>query len=134
MPELYVSDHKKSLTFYVDLLGFTLEYDRIDPPFAFLSYGEAQLMIQQQEKDDRHTGALEHPYGRGINFQIRTSDINTVVEKLTRSNYPIRRGIKESKRKAGEIFVIEREIHVLDPDGYCLRFSEEIRQQPYLKG
>jgi catechol 2,3-dioxygenase-like lactoylglutathione lyase family enzyme len=128
MPELYVSDYKKSLAFYVDLLGFKLEYNRTDPSFAFLSYGEAQLMIQQQEKNDWHAGSLEHPYGRGINFQIRTPDINAVVEKLNANDYPIQRGIKESKRKAGEILVIEKEIHVLDPDGYFLRFSEEVEQ------
>ncbi|HEY5220535.1 MAG TPA: VOC family protein [Candidatus Paceibacterota bacterium] len=128
MPELYVSDYKKSLAFYVDLLGFKLEYDRTDPLFAFLSYGEAQLMIQQQEKNDWHTGPLENPYGRGVNFQIRTPDINAVVEKLNANNYPIRRGVKESRRKTGETFIVEKEIHVLDPDGYFLRFSEEIAQ------
>ena len=129
MPELYVSDYKKSLAFYVDLLGFKLEYNRTDPLFAFLSYGEAQLMIQQQEKDDWHTGPLEHPYGRGINLQIRTPDINAIVEKLNANNYPIQRGVKESKRKAGDMVITEREIHVLDPDGYFLRFSEEIEQK-----
>jgi catechol 2,3-dioxygenase-like lactoylglutathione lyase family enzyme len=133
MPELYVSDYQKSLAFYVNLLGFKLEYDRTDPSFAFLSYGEVQLMIQQQEKNDWHTGPLEHPYGRGINFQIRTPDINAIVEKLSANNYPVQRGVKESKRKAGGMFVIEREIHVLDPDGYFLRFSEEMGQQPYMK-
>ena len=128
MPELYVSDYQKSLAFYVDIVGFKLEYERVDPLFAFLSYGEAQLMIQQQEKTDQDTGPLEHPYGRGVNFQIRTPDINTLVEKLSANNYPTKRGVKESKRKAGEVFVIEREIHVLDPDGYFLRFSQEIKQ------
>ena len=70
IPEIYVSDFQRSLEFYVDILGFKVEYTRQAPRFAFLSYQGSQLMLQQCEPTDTHTAALEHPYGRGINFQI----------------------------------------------------------------
>lgn len=34
-PELYVTDFKKSLQFYTEILGFTIEYQRENPLFAF---------------------------------------------------------------------------------------------------
>lgn len=131
IPEFYVSDFKKSLHFYVDILGFKVEYDRKDPLFAFLSYGEAQLMIQENDENPEwHTGKLEKPYGRGINFEIRTQEIAKIIERLTENGYPVRRTAQESWRKAGEMMVGQKEIHVLDPDGYFLRFSQHLGSKP----
>jgi catechol 2,3-dioxygenase-like lactoylglutathione lyase family enzyme len=130
VPELYVSNFQKSLEFYVDTLGFKVEYDRQDPLFALLSYGKAQLMIQQQAETDNHTGSLEHPYGRGINFQIETQDINDLVARLERDNYRLRREVKDYWRKVGNELIGDREIQVLDPDGYFLRFSQYIGTKP----
>lgn len=131
VPELYVADYEKSYHFYVDVLGFTFWYGRENPRFSVLTYGDAQIMIQQEEPSDWHTGALEYPYGRGINFQIRTKDIEGLVARLEEHNYPIRRGIKESWRHViGDVLIGEKEIHVLDPDGYFLRFSQKIGQKP----
>ncbi|MDO8497587.1 MAG: VOC family protein [bacterium] len=71
IPELYVSDFKKSLHFYTHILGFKLEYERKNPLFAFLSYQGSQLMIQQEDEDEEwHNGKPEYPFGRGLNFQL----------------------------------------------------------------
>ena len=127
IPELYVRDYARSLHFYTDALGFTLEYDRQAPLFGFLSYHGSQLMIQQKEPTDNHTGPLDYPYGRGINFQIDTPDIATIIESLQRRGYPLRRGLQEHWRAiGGNLLSGSREIHVLDPDGYFLRFSEDL--------
>jgi len=127
IPEFYIRDYATSLHFYTKLLGFTLEYGRQDPLFGFLSYHGSQLMIQQQEPTDNHTGALGHPYGRGINVQIDTPDIMAIVASLQQHDYPLRRGLREHWRAiSGDLLSGSREIHVLDPDGYFLRFSQEI--------
>ncbi len=87
-------------------------------------------MIQQKEAGDVHTGALEHPYGRGVNFQIKTDELEKIVERIKAAGHPLKRGIEESWRKCGTISASryrirgEKEIHVLDPDGYFLRFSQ----------
>ena len=126
VPELDVSDYERSLDFYTNVLGFDLEYDRSNPSFALLSYGMAQLMIQQQETGWSASGQLEYPYGRGINLQIAANNLRELVERLKKQQYPIRRDIEETWRKAGNQLVGEIEIHLLDPDGYFLRFSEVI--------
>ena len=68
LPELYVADFKKSLHFYVDILGFKVEYQRQNSNFAFLSYQGSQLMIQELRAREKEIEKLEHPFGRGINF------------------------------------------------------------------
>jgi len=124
VPELYVVNFQKSLDFYVHALGFTIEYRREDPQFAFLSYQENQLMIQRVDNDfDFHTGALEYPFGRGINFQIRTNEVQQIVEKLKDMNYPLKRELKDSWYQVRNNSLGYRQFLVMDPDGYLLRFS-----------
>ena len=72
---------------------------------------------------------LEYPFGRGINFQIDTKSIQTIINALNENNYPLKRGIKDSWYGAGNKSFGCREILVLDPDGYLLRFSEELGEK-----
>ena len=125
LPELYVIDFKKSLHFYTVLLGFKLEYQRTNPPFAFLSYQGSQLMIQQEDGDEVwHNGKPEYPFGRGINFQIETDNVQKIIDSLAKHNYPLKRGIKDSWYKVKDTLHGCREILVMDPSGYLLRFSQ----------
>ena len=72
VPELSIIDFKKSLDFYTRILGFSIEYQRAEEGFAFLSLGDAQIMIDQiGESRTWQTGEMKHPLGQGINFQIR---------------------------------------------------------------
>lgn len=130
LPELYSSDFKISLHFYVDILGFNIEYQRQNPSFAFLSYQGSQLMIQELRAGEKKTEKLEYPFGRGINFQIETDNIQKIIDSLNKHNYPLKRGIKDSWYRENNIFHGCREILVADPDGYLLRFSEDIGEKP----
>jgi lactoylglutathione lyase len=38
IPELSAADFEKSLSFYTDVLGFLIDYQRSEHNFAFLSY------------------------------------------------------------------------------------------------
>lgn len=126
-PELYVSNFQKSLNFYVDIIGFKLEYERTEPLFAFLSYQGSQIMIQEQvENENWHNGVPEYPYGRGVNFQVRSDNVDDLVENLQKHNYPIERLQKESWYREDNILHGCKEILVLDPDGYLLRFSQSL--------
>ena len=69
---------------------------------------------------------MEQPFGRGINFQIETNSVQVIIDSLTKSNYPLKRGIKDSWHKENNILHGCREILVTDPDGYLLRFSEDL--------
>ena len=46
IPEFVVSDIEKSRHFYCDLLGFSVEYERPEEKFLFLSLEECQLMLE----------------------------------------------------------------------------------------
>lgn len=130
IPELYVANFQKSLDFYKNILGFTLEYQRINPLFAFLSYQGSQLMIQEDDNDEEwHNRKPEYPYGRGLNFQIKTDDVQKIIDSLQDNNYLLKRGVKDSWYKENETLHGCREILVMDPSGYLLRFSQGLGQK-----
>lgn len=125
LPELYVIDFQKSLHFYTRILYFKIEYQRSDPLSAFLSYQGNQLIIQQEDKDEEwHNGKPEYPFGRGINFQIETNNVQKIIDSLSQNNYPLKRGAKDSWYKVKNTLHGHREILVMDPSGYLLRFSQ----------
>jgi len=81
-PELDCIDFDKSLRFYLDVLGFEIQYERPESKFAMLIYEGARLMLCQS-RGHWQTGALEYPLGRGINLEIHVSDVNQLHDKIT---------------------------------------------------
>ncbi len=129
MPEFYVSDFQKSINFYTKVLRFRIEYQRPseNPRFAFLSYGGCQLMLQLEDDDeDWHNGKAEYPFGRGINFQIETNEVQRLIDNLINIQHPLKRGLKDSWYQVKGTVYGCREFLVMDPDGYLLRFSQPL--------
>ena len=129
IPELKVTNLKKSLNFYIKL-GFKVEYKRPESKFAFLSFQGSQIMIQELQPDEKEEEKLGYPFGRGINFQIETNNVQIIIDSLKKNNYPLKRGIKDSLYRENNILHGCREILVSDPDGYLLRFSQTLGQKP----
>ena len=127
VPEPYVSDLPRSLAFYTEILGFVVEYERDNPPFNYLSLGERQLMLQEVRTGDFPDEHLQHPFGRGVNFQIECPDIVALHRSLTIAGIPLVRGIEEKVYRVSQGFVRANELQVMDPDGYLLRFAETIQ-------
>ncbi|MCP1161266.1 bleomycin resistance protein [Bacillus infantis] len=125
IPELSVNDIERSKWFYIEILGFQLEYERKNDKFAFLSLNGAQIMIEEIN-GYWNTALLEYPFGRGINFQIMTNDIHPIVERLIQNEIMLFREPTVSEYKTNETVIKEIEFLVQDPDGYLLRFSQEI--------
>lgn len=127
IPELSVTDIEASKNFYINILGFKLEYERKEDKFAFLSYNGSQIMI---EEINNHwsVGNLEYPFGRGINFQIECDDVYKLSQILKENNICVYKDIFESKYKANNIVYIEKELLVQDLDGYLLRFQQTIKE------
>jgi lactoylglutathione lyase len=125
IPELIVSDIEQSVHFYKDLLGFNVEYERSEEKFAFLSVGSAQLMLLQ-DNDSQHsrTGDLDAPRGRGINFSIRVNNLDDMFISLEAAGHPLRIPIREQWHRQGDVLHGEKQLWVMDPDGYLLRFVE----------
>lgn len=82
-------------------------------------------MIEQQN-GYWETGRLEYPYGRGINLSIQVDDLDGVIGSLNRHNYPIKIGPELNKYRMGDRILRHREMLLLDPDGYLLRFTQHL--------
>jgi len=91
--------------------------------FAFLSYGEAQIMLEEIN-GHWNIGELQCPFGRGINFQIATDDVSKIAYNLKQNNIALFRDIVESEYKCDDEVIVKKEILFQDPDGYLLRFSQ----------
>lgn len=123
LPELTVSDIEKTKAFYIGILGFTLEYERPEDKFIFLSLEENQLMFEQAN-GAWQTGDLEYPYGRGVNFEMTVSDIDALYRRIRTAGIPLFRDIKENRYQSAETTIVQREFLIQDPDGYLLRFTD----------
>lgn len=126
IPELSVSDINISKKFYLDILGFKLEYERKQDKFAFISYEDAQIMLEEIN-GNWNTDKLEYPLGRGINFQIDTTDIDNLIKRLKLNNIKLFRDLMISEYICDGNIYIEKEILVQDTDGYLLRFSQSVQ-------
>lgn len=83
VPELLVTDLEASLAFWCGLCGFTVAYERRDEGFAYLTRGAAHVMLEQAGVGRNWlTGALDHPRGRGVNFQIAVDDLDPILANL----------------------------------------------------
>ncbi len=133
IPELLVSDIDKSLSFYVKVVGFRIEYSRPENHFYFLSLKKCQIMLFQdvngqtkKNKEKWITSDLAYPRGRGVNFQIEINNTERILKSIEDEGYEIYLGIREKWRRVGKREIGEMEFLVQDPDGYLLRFSETI--------
>lgn len=132
VPELIVSDLKRSLAFWGGLIGFGIAYDRPEEGFAYLDLDGAQVMLEQRDPAFRQwlTGTLDSPFGRGINFQIEVASVAPVLERLKRAAWPLFMACEDAWYRAGDIEVGQRQFLVQDPDGYLLRLGEALGERP----
>ncbi len=96
VPELAVTDFAASWAFYVEAIGFKVRIRRENPDFAYLCYGQVQLMIEQVHEGGWLTAEMAYPLGRGINLQIDVPDIETLYSRLLRLSTPLFRPLREN--------------------------------------
>lgn len=129
IPELSITNLENSLKFY-QTIGFKIEYDRPENKFAFISLGEIQFMIQEITDDDKWDVApLSYPFGNGINFQLEIENVQEVYNNLKSNNYKIAFEIEENWYRQDNKLLGNKEFLVQDPDGYLLRFSEDLGEK-----
>ena len=129
IPELSVTNLALSLSFY-KTIGFKIEYERPEDKFAFISLGEIQFMLQELTGDDKwNIGELKYPFGNGINFQLEVSDVDKIYFALKKNNFNIAFGIEENWYRQNNKLLGNKEFLAQDPDGYLLRFSEDLGEK-----
>ena len=132
VPEFDCSDFEASLSFYVGVLGFTLRYDRPEAKFAYLEREGAELMLEELSPESWLTGEMTPPFGRGINFQIEVGDVAALRDAVRGASVAVYREIEDAWYRAGSAYTGNRQFVVQDPDGYLLRFFQDLgrRQTP----
>ena len=118
VPLLMVTDMNRSLAFYVDGLGFTIE-NRWVPDgrlrWCWLSLGGAALMLQEALEPTRNKMAADGRLGNGVALYLQCSDALAVFQEASgRGVHALRE--PQVGNSAWEIFFA-------DPDGYKINFS-----------
>lgn len=134
VPELYVGNFDRSIAFYRDLLGFEIVYIRVEERFAFIAREGAQLMLEQSLDPARAwiAGDLAYPYGRGINLQIRVSSIEALHVVLEDAGVLFFLPLEDRWYRRGGELTGNRQFIVQDPDGYLLRFYQDLGTKPIM--
>lgn len=130
IPELYVSNLEKSLDFYLNILSFKLEYQRPKDKFAMISLDGSQIMLEEINEYWK-TGELLYPFGRGINFQLMVKNIDDLYKCVNTHHYSIKVGIEENWYRSGSKLLGQKEFLLMDPDGYLLRFAQNLGEKEY---
>jgi catechol 2,3-dioxygenase-like lactoylglutathione lyase family enzyme len=130
VPELICSDIDRSLQFYVDVLEFTVLYARPDERFAYLEREGAQLMIEQSVGRAFLAGELSYPFGRGMNLQIRVSDVDALYARVKAAGAAVYLPMEEKWYRRDRVMLGNRQFIVQDPDGYLLRLYSDLGSKP----
>ena len=123
IPELSVEDIERTKKFYLDVLHFKIEYERPENKFVFLSLEGNQMMFEQLN-GHWTVGELQHPYGRGINFEMTVSDVEGIYKSVLEHGITPFREMKISRYRQDDEDIVQKEFLVQDPDGYLLRFTD----------
>ncbi|WP_157014846.1 bleomycin resistance protein [Mesorhizobium xinjiangense] len=129
VPEFAVSNWLASKDFYCRILGFECLYERPEEGFCYLSLDGAELMIDQiglgRSFDDGHL-PRSFPFGKGLNVQIKVPRIGPLLNALAAAEIPLHLDPEDKwyRKHGGEVG--NRQFVVADPDGYLLRFFEDL--------
>ncbi len=129
IPEFSVTNLENSLNFY-KTAGFKIEYNRPKNKFAFISFGNIQFMLQELSDNDKwNIGELKYPFGNGINFQLEVEDVEKIYNNFKNNNYTIAFDIEENWYRQDSKILGNREFLIQDPDGYLLRFMQDLGEK-----
>lgn len=129
IPELSVTNLENSLNFY-KTAGFEIKYNRTEDKFAFISLNNIQFMLQELSNNDKwNVGELKYPFGNGINFQLDVEDIDKIYNNFKNNNYTITFDIEENWYRQDSKILGNREFLIQDPDGYLLRFMQDLGEK-----
>ena len=143
VPELDVVDLTTSVRFYVGVLEFRVLFERPTERFVYLERVGAEVMIQEAAGPGRRfrTAALEAPYGRGVNFQLRVTKVDTMMTRAIEAGAEIVVPMEERWyrvevvrpggrwRRVGPTEVGNRQFVVADPDGYLWRPFQDLGER-----
>lgn len=129
IPELSITHYQRSRAFYLNLLGFSLSYERPEEGFGLFALGSAELMLDQIDLGrtfDNGHAPHTRPFGKGVNLQIRSVAIDPIVTRLADAGVPLYLSVEIAWYRIRDHQHGQRQFVVADPDGYLLRFWEPL--------
>jgi catechol 2,3-dioxygenase-like lactoylglutathione lyase family enzyme len=132
IPELDVSSVDDALAFYRDTLGFAVAYERPQERLVMLTREDICLMLQQADGPGRRfrTAPLERPYGRGVNLQIQVGDVDDLYARVFwKGGMPVV-PMEDHWYETDGPMRGNRQFVVADPEGYLLRFFQDLGRRP----
>ncbi|WP_420003407.1 bleomycin resistance protein [Arenibacterium sp. LLYu02] len=133
VPELAITDYPTSRAFYCEILGFNYLYERPEEGFGYLRLGTAELMLDQigagRTFDAGHRPSA-YPFGKGINLQIRIPSIAPLHVALSQANHSLVLPLEDKWYRIDDHEEGNRQLMIADPDGYLLRFYEDLGRRP----
>jgi hypothetical protein len=73
---------------------------------------------------------MNHPFGRGINFEIQVTGLSDMLARLEAAGVAIYFGPEERWYRGNSSEVGVRQFLVQDPNGYLVRLQEKIGERP----
>lgn len=129
VPELLVDDVAVSLAFWRDVLGFGIAYQRPEQGFVYLERTEGAQVMLCGRAGQWESGPMQPPYGRGVMFQIYVDSLADIERRIAAHATPIYHGPREVWRRTGDRQSGQREIFVLDPNGYLVMMAERLGER-----
>lgn len=126
VPELICADFERSLRFYTDVLGFHVRFARPEERFVYLEREGAEIMLEQPTGRMFLVGELTHPYGRGLNLQIQVDNVAALYVTVQASGCTVLLPLEDKWYRQDRVLWGNRQFVVQDPDGYLLRFFEDL--------
>lgn len=137
VPELWCSDFARSMEYYTDYIGFEVVQQRGQDPHAYLSLNKAQIMVAHWTFDGSwepwYPKPMEHPFGRGINFQFMVDDVRSLYERVLSNGIKPFLHIHDAEVWRTDCMDTRRQFMILDPDGYLLRFAQSVSTRAVTK-
>lgn len=135
-PELCCSNIKVSLSFYLETLGFKIQYQREEEGFAMIERQGSRIMLDEirqnsvtETKRMWISAPMELPFGRGINLEIKTSKVDQLYTRCKQARASIFLPVEDKWYRADNSEIGNRQFIVIDPDGYMLRFVQELGER-----
>ncbi len=118
---LAVSDFAASMAFYTDGLGFTVDAQFDDPPFAILSHGPVGLCLAEQghpapDLADHVMTTPSEPSRMAVVVVLRVEDVHAVHATLVARGVPLASDVWSPPWGGGRFFAV-------DPDGYLVEIE-----------
>lgn len=129
VPELGCTDITASRQFYIDVLGFTVKYERPSNGFIYLIRDGVSIMLEPLSEDTWQLADPTPPLGRGLHFQIIVPSIDTLHADCKAHGVVFVQELEEAWYRGGDVYHGQRQFVIADPDGYILRFAQSLGQQ-----